>query len=1204
MRQFTVALGLVCLLGTALKVHAQSDVRLLQEQPELQSSLLEARDLLSKKKWSRALSAYDRLLAENGNTLVPVPDNKDEAIKLCVPLGWLCHKDLSNLPAEADKLYQSASGGPADILLQRGRKNRDETVLRQLVDTYFATPQAAGALAFLGDLAFANGDFPEARLWWQLALRHPHSKSAKENASLQGKRLLGRLFAGRSEQARKELHAFRKEFPQESGHLAGTEGNLADILQTWIDKGSPDFWENEQWLSFAGNSQHNPTSERHLPEYLLKDEPTWSVQVSRPVSDTQANLHPLIIDNIVLYSDGLKVFAVDLLKGLRLAEVPGFEPGKAAKFSHGNTLLSANEKGICAVLGQQHFPQEKPVGGDKSILLFAEWKQDKRKGLTISWRATPDIFGADRAVFQGNVLLDDNRALATIVSRRGLKQVVSLACYQFPSGDRLWLEDLYEFPFREESGAVANIPILTSAGSLVIVTGNPGITLAIDKSSRKIRWALRYPSTSEVRSTASSCLYCDGQVVLAPADSDRLICLDAWAGDILWQRKNLQVSHILGCTSDAVFLTTDEGLYGIDRKTGQTIWQQPDTGVLPADGRGFIFSDSILWPTQHSSHPVVQVNPQKGFPFPPSGHALPAGNLTFVRGCLLSSGKNRIDAVISPKLLLRKRQLEAQLSESPKNLFLLAQSEADAGLGIEALLHYRKAEQLLSSSDVHDDELLAIRCRKSRQDWWLRKLQTTEPAKDWQKSAEQAFADEFPMPWRLSALNRLLKNPSYRKFAHTYLQKHPEMNRVAVWLNQRPVRGVDLFAQAPKKQAITAKDLPRCDYRFPLQTIRQFPSGSLVKTVDFAQPKPGFFWTYRDGLFGYTDKSGQTPWQVQMPFVPTHVADFGDYILVGGSHGIASLKDGQVQWGWVTPGLPCPERFSVLSPDPWSTSSQGMLSDFAPDMCRFLHDNRHWLTINRSTGELEHDSWLSGAQLPALYPPGYVRSRPDLSAPFGNIRIVNNRIRFMQGEGEDRHSLWTHEPRWRSTLSGESFRLFFGNKAFLALLPRNVGYDLVRIDPQSGKEVWSAEFRLSSSAFSRSAVHVGKQHVHYVSGNVLICRSLATGDLLWQKTLPDLGVKWRLRSNSGGVFVYPDKEASVRMLPMTTTLLRTSVPVRRRPKRSFCLRVYQPESGKLLQELTFPGGHWGEGICFHPDFLVVTAGGKAYIVTGKEAGEK
>src|SRR5690606_29180533 len=115
----------------------------------------------------------------------------------------------------------------------------------------------------------------------------------------------------------------------------------------------------------------------------------------------------------------------------------------------------------------------------------------------------------------------------------------------------------------------------------------------------------RTPDGDPTPRELAPCIFDGERLFVAPADSDRIYCLDALTGQSLWESRPVEVQHLLGVGPDRLIFTTGSfprGLRAVVARTGEDLrsWIQPGDGSeLPALGRGFLAGDWVFWPTRH-----------------------------------------------------------------------------------------------------------------------------------------------------------------------------------------------------------------------------------------------------------------------------------------------------------------------------------------------------------------------------------------------------------------------------------------------------------------------------------------------------------------------------------------------------------------------------------------------------------------------------
>ena len=93
-------------------------------------------------------------------------------------------------------------------------------------------------------------------------------------------------------------------------------------------------------------------------------------------------------------------------------------------------------------------------------------------------------------------------------------------------------------------------------------------------------------------------VYAAGRLYVAPADYDRLLCLDPETGRLIWEREGITVVHLLGVGSGRLIFTTPRGIRAVSAADGGDAggWQRPeyaDHEGLPSYGRGFLAGEVI-----------------------------------------------------------------------------------------------------------------------------------------------------------------------------------------------------------------------------------------------------------------------------------------------------------------------------------------------------------------------------------------------------------------------------------------------------------------------------------------------------------------------------------------------------------------------------------------------------------------------------------
>src|SRR5262249_3829286 len=160
----------------------------------------------------------------------------------------------------------------------------------------------------------------------------------------------------------------------------------------------------------------------------------------------------------------------------------------------------------------------------------------------------------------------------------------------------------------------------------------------------------RYPSRGFFAAEAkpsprdvAPCVYGAGRIYVAPADYQKLLCLDPLTGRLLWER-HLEVIHLLGVGQGNLIFTTitpRSGIRAVDAATGEDRWLVPPVNEKQPHGRGLLAGDLVLWPTRDglfvlnqkdgewpdSLYPIAALLPSQPEYDPP-----PTGNVALGKG--------------------------------------------------------------------------------------------------------------------------------------------------------------------------------------------------------------------------------------------------------------------------------------------------------------------------------------------------------------------------------------------------------------------------------------------------------------------------------------------------------------------------------------------------------------------------------------------
>jgi hypothetical protein len=174
-------------------------------------------------------------------------------------------------------------------------------------------------------------------------------------------------------------------------------------------------------------------------------------------------------------------------------------------------------------------------------------------------------------------------------------------------------------------------------------------------------------------------------------------------------------------------------------------------------------------------------------------------------------------------------------------------------------------------------------------------------------------------------------------------------------------------------------------------------------------------------------------------------------------------------------------------------------------------------------------------------------------------------------------------------------------------VPTNLGYQLERLDPATGKHLWPAARRLSKMAWTTAAFDATA--VYYAVGQELQARSLSDGKRLWVRLLPSPAGCWQVLCTSTFVAAYPVPSlariwnAGCRLpvvLPLGFSQVALPMPASFVDGKNsgFCVLLFDHQDGRLLQRLNFATAWPWATVQSFAQRLVVAGDGRGWGLVG------
>jgi outer membrane protein assembly factor BamB len=1161
--------------------------------------------------WHEALDEYQQVLAELADALVPL----DREGRHSVQARWLCHVRLSRLPAEALRLYRGRVNTQAQKWFEQGAATRDTGLLRRVVEETFCSSFTDRALDILGDLAFERGDFDEAAQWWRL-LALPASRVKPQGrepgdlvlvfpdpqldvVKVRAKQLLAQLFRGDRRGLAEESRAFEALHAEARGELAGRKGRYADIVRDLARQ--PETvalpTAGQTWPTFAGDASRNAVLPR-APGRLGQLRPLAGTprrvpltpEGKKPVRDEEAGdvpspepgrivpsvaasrslaFYPVLAGDQVVVSDGRRVTAIDLHDGSRLAYDllnSGDRQGKrlwipsSVEPDSGQTLTVAGDY-VFARLGEQALgPLKQPERGSRLgtylvCLRLHRNAQGKRDRWEVKWESRAAAFEGAPVTHQGRLFL------AYSGFTEPSQTFTGMVCYTADSGVIRWDQELCK-----TSGPKAGVKrfrhhLVTLAGTNLIYCSNSGAVVAVDALTGRRVWAVRYPSrgtqTAQGEPSPRSlvpCVYQGGRVYVAPVDFDRILCLDAVTGQLLWESSPIEVVHLLGVAKGRLIFTTlaprpvptalpRSGIRALDAATGQSSggWVQPAEGELPTFGRGFLAGDYVYWPTAYGLRVLHQ---EDGEPVAAFDWNCAGGNLAAANGYLVVAGT--------------------------EELFIYEPEESGPGPRREGGVLPGPALQTLQPAPGD------------------RNLRVSPLAAGSPRPTKPGVAENQPPPALDLPLSRAWEGVLAR-------DEHGAEERLLV---------------------------PRACSRSP-PAERLFTVRGLVVTC-------------RDGA------TGRVCWSRRLSSAPSWVGQAGEVVFLAGEASVQGLRvaSGEPLWEISQPQL-VEEAFS------------GPLESvqLAGPRLFFLHGRRRLFAVEAESGRLLWARWAPAARLQPVPPAGRFHvlyhagddwlvlqtsggsrlvldsrtgrlagvaeagltpwAQPPLPLDGGHVGIVTSPEQVVRLDPAAGKETWKHQLDW-ANLTGEPSHLVGNGQALFLVVAKNFGWELQRLDPRSGADLWRYPRPHSPFPIPPESVAFDASTLYFVSHGQLQARALDDGRPAWKCPLPSHTGSWRTLRPASAVIVYPvpvQREclpeaalaatwSAANALARTALLLQARLLLREGPGPSrLCVLILDPGDGELLQRFNFTAtGSQGAVQCGARG-LAVALGDRVWAVT-------
>lgn len=654
--------------------------------------------------WEEAVELLWKLPDLHGEKMLPVSSHR------FVNVRDYCHLQLAAMPAAALAVYRDRVDAQARRLCEEGVRRRDARSLERVLQQYFCSSSGDDALLALGDLALEAGNSGQARGYWERILpptywsRAPADGSAVwllypdtdlDQAAVRARLLLATILQGDRQLAQNGLEAFRRDCGSARGNMGGRQVNYAEFLDDLCSQCAA--WPAERvdghWHTFAGARERTKV----YPHALAIGSVAWKVDLPamsvaeteftigpRRVAEPRGRLlsyHPVVFENLVLVSTLDDIRAYDLKTGLPVwaesEEQPYFyklsgerggqrESGPAAAPALGapRCTLTVSNRRVYARLGSPltSRPSEMPFMFGRSHLVCLDLEDEG----SLIWNVSDALEGdvTDRSwAFEGSPVVD-GKGVYVALRRSGVRPRQYVACFDPENGRLKWRRFLCAADTPAQGQEEITHNLLTLHAGVLYACTNLGAVAALDTRDGEIQWIARYSRAQQVDTSAqpkhfyrdlTPCVYYHGLVLVAPADSEWILALDAPTGLLKWQTHFADDAvHLLGVV-DGKLVASGDKLWWIDILQGKIVSPPgagraacfPEGGSPKGLGRGLLAGDTVYWPTWDKLYLFDHRTHRQLDPIELSVRGVTGGNLTPAGDALLIASHNGL-ALLRP----------------------------------------------------------------------------------------------------------------------------------------------------------------------------------------------------------------------------------------------------------------------------------------------------------------------------------------------------------------------------------------------------------------------------------------------------------------------------------------------------------------------------------------------------------------------------
>jgi outer membrane protein assembly factor BamB len=519
-------------------------------------------------------------------------------------------------------------------------------------------------------------------------------------ASVRARLVLLSLLQGDRERARLEADLLGRLHPVDEGEIAGRRGKYVDLIADMLEqsKSWPGTPSSEDWTTLCGTIARNGVAPRTVD---VARRPVWQTALPRLEDDDDLLAEGRL--RVGERADGLLSYHVAVSRGIAYVLQPGMirafqvASGMPAWPFHASAR-QRQDVSFGAIYQWPRAPRDAiprysahagvpryslTVRGDR---LFARmgtaWtggdespvRADQRSFLIGIDLPTQKVLfeqirpGEPGWEFESSPVATDSRMFVALRRRDAASAQVRVACYSIGTGRLVWQRDV----LRGEviSGALFEIAnsVLTLGDDTLYYNTNLGAVVALRVDDGRPKWVYRYPRSglrgedldTDDRHWArdqTPCLLHRDLVIAAPADSQRIVALDASFGQVVWATAAgvaADAIHLVG-VGEGHLIACGDHLYWLDLYSGRRNFQFPAAASPLKDragphprgfGRAILAGDQVFWPTFEYIYVFRQDSSQQARqPIELTSLGLTGGNLVIDDDTLLIAGADHLSAL-------------------------------------------------------------------------------------------------------------------------------------------------------------------------------------------------------------------------------------------------------------------------------------------------------------------------------------------------------------------------------------------------------------------------------------------------------------------------------------------------------------------------------------------------------------------------------